>query len=72
MTATDTTPLDVFREFCMTTGEMLCFHGQTLEKHRKSLQRLTNEGLLTKERFSGAYSLTAAGFTAMRLGNAES
>jgi hypothetical protein len=44
---------------------MLCFHGPHLEQHGDSLRRLTAQGLLTKERFAGGYSLTSAGFAAM-------
>ena len=45
---------------------MLCFHGPNLAKHGDSLRRLTERGLLTKERFSGGYSLTDSGFAAMQ------
>ena len=47
-------------------GKMLCFHGPNLAKHGDSLRRLTERGLLTKERFSGGYSLTDSGFAAMQ------
>ena len=56
-----------FRQFLMTPGKMLCFFGADLEKHRIALRTLTDKKLLDKEQFKGAYSLTQAGFEAMRL-----
>jgi hypothetical protein len=66
MLPADNSPLDVFRAYQMRPGQMLCFHGPSLEKHGESLRKLTASGLLSKERFAGGYSLTAAGFTAMQ------
>ncbi|MEX2316075.1 MAG: hypothetical protein WD669_02915 [Pirellulales bacterium] len=68
MSTIDLTPLDEFRTYLMRPGQMLCFHGPTLEKHGESLRRLAAQGLLKKERFAGGYSLTAAGFAAMQNG----
>jgi hypothetical protein len=62
----DLAALDVFRTYLVAPGEMLCFHGPSLEKYRDSLRLLTADGLLTKERFAGGYSMTEAGFAAMR------
>jgi len=45
---------------------MFCFSGPSLEKHRAALQQLTKKDLLIKERFNGAYSMTQAGFKAMK------
>ena len=45
---------------------MLCFFGPNLEKHKGALQRLTEKDFLVKEQFKGAYSLTDAGFEAMK------
>ncbi len=45
---------------------MLCFYGPDLEKHRSALQKLTDRDYLVKERFKGGYSLTKAGFVAMK------
>ncbi len=45
---------------------MLCFYGPELEKHKAALQKLTEKELLVKETFKGGYSLTRAGFVAMR------
>ncbi len=58
--------LKVFRDFLMGPGEMLCFTGPALDKHRNTLVQLAAKDLLVKEQFAGAYSLTAAGFSAMR------
>ncbi len=63
---TDVAVLDVFRQYMMEPGEMLCFHGDWFDNHRDSLQRLTLEKLLTKDQFKGGYSLTHAGFAAMQ------
>jgi hypothetical protein len=45
---------------------MLCFNGQSLKTNRLALEQLTKKELLVKEQFSGAYSLTQAGFAAMK------
>jgi hypothetical protein len=45
---------------------MLCFFGPDLERNKAALQRLTERDLLVKEQFKGAYSLTRAGFEAMK------
>lgn len=66
MSQSDQALLSVFREFLVGQGEMLCFYGPVLEKHREALRRLTDQGLLVKEEFKGGYSLTAQGFAAMR------
>jgi hypothetical protein len=50
----------------MKPGQMLCFYGPLLEKHRSGLHQLTEMGFLVKEDFKGGYSLTDAGFKAMR------
>lgn len=55
-----------FREYLIAPGKMFCFSGPNLEKHRNALQQLTKKDLLIKERFNGAYSLTQAGFKAMK------
>ena len=56
-----------FRQFLMTPGQMLCFFGADLERHSTALRSLTDKKLLDKEQFKGAYSLTQAGFEAMRV-----
>src|SRR5690242_1144809 len=65
LTVADRSLLAVFRRYMTRPGEMLCFFGPVLEMHRKALVRLTHQGLLTEERFRGAYSLTQFGFAAM-------
>jgi predicted transcriptional regulator len=61
--------LDVFREFRVSTGEMLCFQTLIIDKHRASLKQMIEKGLLVKENHKGSYSLTDAGFAAMKNGN---
>jgi len=58
--------LRAFRRYLITPGIMLCFYGPDLEKHKTALQQLTEKDLLVKEKFNGAYSLTHAGFEAMK------
>jgi hypothetical protein len=58
--------LKVFRDFLVAPGEMLCFTGPVLDKHRLTLRQLTAKDLLVEEQFSGGYSLTAEGFREMR------
>lgn len=56
----------VFRKFMVNPGQMLCFYGPDLKKHNTALRQLTEKDLLVKEKFKGGYSLTVAGFTAMK------
>lgn len=72
LTTTEKTVLRKFREFLMTPGQMLCFCGPDLERHRKALRSLTEKDLLEQENFKGAYSLTPAGFRMMKSCAAES
>ena len=65
-TKTEKSVLKTFHEFLMRPGQMLCFYGPELERHRNALKGLTERKLLVKERFKGAYSLTEDGFSAMR------
>lgn len=58
--------LAVFRKFRVGQGEMLCFFGPTLDKHRRALASLTDQGMLVKERFRGGYALTPSGYAASR------
>lgn len=58
--------LRTFRRYLITPGIMLCFYGPDLEKHKSALQQLTAKDLLVKEKFNGAYSLTHAGYEAMK------
>ena len=55
-----------FQEYLIAPGKMFCFSGPSLEKHRAALTQLTKKDLLIKERFNGAYSMTQAGFKAMK------
>lgn len=45
---------------------MLCFFGPNLDKHHDALQELTEKQFLIKENFKGAYTLTDAGYKAMK------
>ena len=58
--------LRTFRQFLVTPGEMLCFFGPNLDRHKAALQQLTSRDFLVKEHFQGAYSLTRDGFAAMK------
>jgi hypothetical protein len=57
--------LAVFRSFMVRAGQMVCFPAPQLEKHRATLQRLTEKNLVVREQFAGGYSLTPNGFAAM-------
>ena len=58
--------LRTFRQFLINPGQMLCFYGGDLEKHRNALRQLTEKQFLVKEQFKGGYSLTSAGYAAMK------
>jgi hypothetical protein len=45
---------------------MLCFYGPNLKQFGPALQQLTEKSLLVEEQFKGGYSLTQAGFVAMK------
>ncbi|TWU28314.1 hypothetical protein [Bythopirellula polymerisocia] len=66
LTAAEKSVLDVFRQYLMDQGEMLCFHGPLWDKHHTSLRQLTERDLLFQESFKGGYSLTETGFAAMK------
>lgn len=58
--------LGTYREYLITPGQMLCFSGPDLERHRATLEQMSDKKLLVKEAFKGGYSLTQAGFSAMK------
>ncbi len=58
--------LGVFRQFLVTPGQMLCFNRPNITKHRAGFRQLADKGFLVKEKFNGGYSLTQAGFAAMK------
>ena len=66
LSASEKSALRTFRQYLVTPGKMLCFFGPNLEKHESALQQLTRKDFLIKETFKGAYSLTDAGFEAMK------
>jgi hypothetical protein len=66
LTSAEQSVLDVFRQYLVTQGEMLCFHGPMWEKHKTSLGKLTDRNMLVKEQFEGGYCLTETGFLAMK------
>ena len=45
---------------------MLCFSGPDYAKNRATLERMSEKNLLLREKFRGGYSLTRAGFDAMK------
>jgi hypothetical protein len=58
--------LKIFRRYLMTPGQMLCLSGQEFETNKNALQELITIGFLVAEEFKGGYSLTDAGFRAMK------
>ena len=66
LTKPEQNALRAFHKFLVTPGEMLCFFGPDLDRHKAALQKLTEKEFLVKERFKGGYSLTEAGFVAMK------
>lgn len=60
------TVLNTYRRYLIKPGQMLCFSGPDLERHRTTLEQLSDKELLEKESFKGGYSLTPAGFSAMK------
>jgi len=66
LTTAEQSVLKVFRQFLIGQGEMLCFQGPLWEKHKTSLRQLTERDYLFQESFKGGYSLTKAGFVAMK------
>jgi len=65
LTKSEQRVVEVFREYMMTEGQMLCFSGRNLEQNSVTLQRLSDKDLLSKERYKGGYSLTKSGYAAM-------
>ena len=45
--------LRTYREYLITPGQMLCFSGQDLERHRTTLEQMSDKELLVKEAFKG-------------------
>ena len=66
LTASEQRVLGVFRQFLVGPGEMLCFNSAQLKAYRLALPKLIDRGFLVRERFKGAYSLTDAGFEAVK------
>lgn len=66
LSTSETNVLRTFREFHMTPNKMLCFYGQDLLGKEEALNSLTRRELLVREKFSGGYSLTHAGYREMR------
>ena len=58
--------LRTFKMYLVTPGKMLCFFGPNLEKHEAALDKLTRKDFLRKDNFKGAWSLTDAGYQAMK------
>lgn len=66
LTQEEISVLRKFRQFLMAPGQMLCFFGPDLKKHQKALEELAAKDFLVEEEFDGGYSLTNAGFEAMK------
>lgn len=58
--------LRTFREYQVTPGQMLCFSGPNFDQCEAALELMSDKQLLVKEQFRGGYSLTQAGFSAVR------
>ncbi len=66
LSPSEKTVLRTFQQYLVTPGAMPCFFDPDLEKHKKAFRELTEKDFLVEERFKGAYSLTLAGFKAMK------
>lgn len=66
LTKSEARTLSEFSSFLMTPHQMLCFSGPVLEKHTVALESLAEKELLRREKRLGAYSLTEAGYAAMK------
>ena len=66
MSTSEQRVLRAFRQFLMTPGQMLCFYGPNLKQYQSALTQMTEKDLLVKEQFKGGYSLTNAGYAAMK------
>ena len=66
LSSAESSVLSAFRKYLMTPGKMLCFSGPELASFKAPLKQLISKGLLVEESFQGGYSLTAAGFAAMK------
>jgi len=66
LTTAEKSVLDVYRKFLMSRGEMLCFNGTNLKKHKPAIGQLIKKGMLIEESFKGGYSLTNDGYKAMK------
>ncbi|MEZ6120748.1 MAG: hypothetical protein R3C28_29805 [Pirellulaceae bacterium] len=60
------TVLRMFEQYLMAPGKMLCFTGQILDQYRASFRKLAERDLLVQERFASGFSLTPAGYAAMK------
>ena len=58
--------LNVFREYRMTPGKMLCLSQLDSEVYGSSLASLVARKLLVAERYQHGYSLTENGYRTMR------
>ncbi|MEQ8667697.1 MAG: hypothetical protein RIC12_00905 [Pirellulales bacterium] len=66
LTLAEQSVLSVFRNYLMTPGKMLCLGSSDLEAYKPALSQLMSNGLLIEEARHGSYSLTDAGFAAMK------
>ena len=66
LTKSEQRVLSTFRQYLIKPGQMLCFSGPQLEQNRAALELMSSKELLEKEHFKGGYSLTRAGYAAMK------
>ena len=69
LTQAERAALQAFEQYLATPDQMICFFGPALEKHGAALEKMTRKDLLVKENFTGAWSLTVAGYQAMKTCN---
>ena len=65
LTSAEQSVLRTFRQFLVTPGQMLCFHGPNLNRHKNALKQLTEKEFIIKEHAKGGYSITEAGYAAL-------
>ena len=66
LSASERRVLEMFHEYLMAPGKMLCFSGLILDRHLAALNGMVVRKLLVREKFKGVYSLTRTGFEVMK------
>lgn len=66
ITSAEAHVLDTFAEYLMPPEQMLCLVNADVPEVKRALHHLVSRGWLTVQNFKGGYSLTVAGFYAMK------